>query len=396
MNRRIITAESVTEGHPDKLCDRIADAVLDECLSIDKNARVACEVMATAGKVIVAGEITASELPDIPHIVCRTIKQTGYGDSDYEVEVIIHDQSEDIAGAVEKGGIRIDEETGRLTDDYDELGAGDQGIMYGYATNETREMLPLPVVLAHKMTRLLTEARKNGIIAGLLPDGKAQVSIEYDSYCPRRAVSIIVSAQHTEDKDVDELRREIMEHIVIPAMGKIPFSKKDVYINPSGRFVLGGFEADTGLTGRKLMVDTYGGIVPHGGGALSGKDGTKVDRSGAYMARYIAKNIVAARLAEECTVSLAYAIGKAEPVAVAVDTHKTGKHDDDFITEAVKVVFNMTPAGIIRAFGLDNPIFEQTAANGHFTDPSYPWEQTNRTDELRIVCSAINRERKYA
>lgn len=393
---KILTAESVTEGHPDKLCDRIADAVLDDCLSIDKNARVACEVMATNGKIIVAGEITVPHYPDLFHTVCRTVADTGYTDVDYEVEVIVHNQSEDIAGAVDKGGLYIDNKSGRLTDEYAELGAGDQGIMYGYATSETAEMLPLPVVLAHKMTRLLTEARKSGVISGLLPDGKAQVSVEYNPYRPIRATSIIVSAQHTEDKDIEELRREIMEHVVIPAMGKLPFSKKDVLINPSGRFVLGGFEADTGLTGRKLMVDTYGGIVPHGGGALSGKDGTKVDRSGAYMARYIAKNIVAAKLADECTVSVAYAIGKAEPVAVFVDTHETGKYGDYVITEAVKNVFDMTPAGIIRAFGLNRPIFEKTATNGHFTDTSYPWEQINRRDELRIICSDINRERKYA
>lgn len=396
MNRRIVTAESVTEGHPDKLCDRIADAILDDCLSIDKNARVACEVMATAGKIIVAGEITVPHYPDIFHIVSRTVADAGYTDADYEIEVILHNQSEDIAGAVDKGCIRINENTGKLTANYGELGAGDQGIMYGYATNETEEMLPLPIVLAHRMTKLLTEARKSGVISGLLPDGKAQVSVEYNPYRPTRATSIIVSAQHTKDKNMDELRHEIMEHVVIPAMGKIPFSKKDVLINPSGRFVIGGFEADTGLTGRKLMVDTYGGIVPHGGGALSGKDGTKVDRSGAYMARYIAKNIVAARLADECTVSLAYAIGKSEPVAVTVDTHETSKYDDDLIEEAVKSVFDMTPAGIIRAFGLNRPIFEQTATYGHFTDPSYPWEKTNRRDELRIICSDINRERKYA
>jgi len=396
LNKKIITAESVTEGHPDKLCDRIADAVLDDCLRIDPNARVACEVMATSGKIIVAGEITVPSYPDIFHTVCRTVAEAGYADADYEVEVIIHNQSSDIAGAIDNGNIYINDEDGRITDEFAVLGAGDQGIMYGYATNETPEMLPLPVVLAHRMTTLLSEARKSGDISGLLPDGKAQVSIEYDNFCPRRATSIIVSAQHTKDKDMDELCREIMEYVVIPAMGKVSFSKDDVLINPSGRFVLGGFEADTGLTGRKLMVDTYGGIVPHGGGALSGKDGTKVDRSGAYMARYIAKNIVAARLAEECTVSLAYAIGKPEPVAVSVDTHETSKYDDDVITEAVKSVFDMTPAGIIRAFGLTKPIFESTAAYGHFTDPSYPWEQTNRRDELRIICSAIDHEKMHA
>lgn len=392
LNRGIYTAESVTEGHPDKLCDRIADAVLDACISIDKNARVACEVMATEGKVIVAGEITARELPDIPHIVCRTISRTGYNDLDYEVEIIIRDQSKDIADAIENGSIYIDRQNGKLTADYDVFGAGDQGIVYGYATNETKEMLPLPVVLAHKITRLLTEARKNGMIKGLLPDGKAQVSVEYDEYYPIRVTSVIVSAQHEENKDVDELRREIMEHIVIPAMGKLPFSKTDVLINPSSRFVLGGFEADTGLTGRKLMVDTYGGVIPHGGGALSGKDGTKVDRSGAYMARYIAKNIVAAGLADECTVSLAYAIGKPEPVAVFVNTHDTGHYDDDLICEAVTSIFDMTPKGIIAIFGLDKPIFEKTATYGHFSNSTYPWEQTNRTNELLVVCNTILKE----
>ena len=392
MDKRILTAESVTEGHPDKLCDHIADAVLDACLSEDKNARVACEVMATKGKIIVAGELTANVIPDIPHIVSRTVAQTGYEDIDYEIEMIVHKQSQDIAGAVNKGSIRIDEQQGKLIDDTAVLGAGDQGIVYGYATNETTEMLPLPVVLARRMTRLLTEARKTGLIDGLLPDGKAQVSVEYSGYCPHRATSIVVSAQHEEDKDVELLRKEIMEYVVIPAMKKVAFSKEDVLINPSGRFVLGGFEADTGLTGRKLMVDTYGGIAPHGGGALSGKDATKVDRSGAYMARYIAKNIIAARLAEECTVSIAYAIGKPEPVAVSVNTHDTGKYDDDLLTDAVTSVFDMTPSGIITAFGLNKPIFEKTAIHGHFGDTSYPWEQTNRTDELRIVCYAISKE----
>jgi S-adenosylmethionine synthetase len=380
--KKILTAESVTEGHPDKLCDRIADAVLDACLAADKESRVACEVLATAGKIVVAGEITCSELPDIPHIVCKTIKETGYT-CDYEVEVILHKQSEDIAGAVEN------------CSSADTLGAGDQGIMYGYACNDTAHRLPLPVVLAHRLTILLSVVRKSGIVDGLLPDGKAQVSVEYEDGIPTRATSVIVSAQHEADADMEKLRKEIMEHVVVPAMEGIQFDKKYVLINPSGRFVLGGFEADTGLTGRKLMVDTYGGIVPHGGGALSGKDGTKVDRSGAYMARYIAKNIVAARLAEECTVSLAYAIGKPEPVAVCVDTHETSKYDDEIIAEAVKSVFDMTPAGIIRAFGLTKPIFESTSVYGHFTDPSYPWEQTNRRDELRIICSAINHEKMH-
>lgn len=396
-NRKILTAESVTEGHPDKLCDIIADSVLDACLETDPASRVACEVLTTAGKVIVAGEITTEEMPDIPYIVSRTIKHIGYDGLEYEIECLIHDQSGDIAQAVDRqdSGIYIDSEDGQLVDESCSLGAGDQGIMYGYATTETREMLPMPVVLAHRMTRLLTAARRLGTIPGLMPDGKAQVSVEYVDGVPRRVASIVVSAQHTEDVDMDALRTGIMDQVILPSLGKLPFDKNAVYINPSGRFVNGGFEADTGLTGRKLMVDTYGGIVPHGGGALSGKDATKVDRSAAYMARYIAKNIVGARLAEECTVSLAYAIGKAEPVAVDVDTHDTGIYQDEIIKEAVTSVFDLTPSEIIRTLGLTKPIFAPTACYGHFTDDSFPWEQINRAHELRIVCNAIESEKKH-
>ena len=371
-NRIILTAESVTEGHPDKLCDIIADSILDACLRRDPNARVACEVMATAGKVIVAGEITACEMPDIPYIVCSTIKHIGYDVLDYEVEIRIHDQSEDIAKAVGRRG------NGAIA-----LGAGDQGIVYGYATNETKHMLPLPVVLAHRITRLLTAARRLGTVPGLLPDGKAQVSVEYAYGVPCRASCIVLSAQHMEDVHIPSFRRRLMEHVVVPALAKLSFDEKDVLINPSGRFVLGGFEADTGLTGRKLMADTYGGIVPHGGGALSGKDATKVDRSGAYMARYIAKNIVAARLAEECTVSLAYAIGKPEPVAVHVDAHGTGKYEDAFLKRAALSLFDVTPSGIIRTFKLTEPIFAQTACHGHFMENTFPWEQVDKADALQ-------------
>ena len=394
---KILTAESVTEGHPDKICDIIADSVLDECLRSDPASRVACEVLATAGKVIVAGEITTEEMPDIPYIVNRTIKHIGYDDLEYEIECLIHDQSEDIAQAVDRldSGIYIDNKDGQLVDESCSLGAGDQGIMYGYATTETKEMLPMPMVLAHRMTRLLTAARLLGAIPSLMPDGKAQVSVEYVDSVPRRVASIVVSAQHTEDADMDALRAGIMEHVILPSLGKMEFDKDAVYINPSGRFVFGGFEADTGLTGRKLMVDTYGGIIPHGGGALSGKDATKVDRSAAYMARYIAKNIVGARLAEECTVSLAYAIGKAEPVAVNVDTHDTGIYHDEIIKEAVLSIFDLTPSGIIRTLGLAKPIFAPTACYGHFTDDTFPWEQINRAHELRIVCNAIESEKKY-
>ena len=367
----ILTAESVTEGHPDKLCDTIADRVLDACLEHDPNARVACEVMATAGKIIVAGEITAAELPDIPAIVCQTVRETGYG-SDYEVEVITHDQSGDIAGAVDSSA---------------QLGAGDQGIMYGHACSETEQLLPLPVVLAHRLTAGLTSARVQGTIPGLGPDGKAQVSVEYQNGAPKRIAAVVVSCQHDAGKDLHQLRREITRHVITPALRELqPDPQTEILINPSGRFVLGGFDADTGLTGRKLMVDTYGGLVPHGGGALSGKDGTKVDRSGAYMARYIAKNIVAAGLAERCTVSLAYAIGRAEPVAVDVDTHNTSWCAEETLVRAVRGVFDLTPSGIIRSLGLDRPIFAWYCNYGHFTNQDAPWEQTDRADALVDVC----------
>lgn len=394
---KILTAESVTEGHPDKLCDLIADSVLDACLDTDPHSRVACECMATAGKVIVAGEIITAEMPDIPYIVSRTIKHIGYDDLDYEIEILIHDQSGDIAGAVgsHADGLFLDPEDGKVVDGFGaSLGAGDQGIMYGYATNETVEMLPLPVVLAHRMTRLLTAARRLGTVPDLMPDGKAQVSVEYVNGVPHRATNIIVSSQHTEDADMDILRQRIMEQVVIPAMGRLPFDEKDVLINPSGRFVLGGFEADTGLTGRKLMVDTYGGIIPHGGGALSGKDATKVDRSGAYMARYVAKNIIAARLAEECTVSLAYAIGRPEPVAVNVDTHGTSLYSDSLIADAVKSLFDLAPSGMIRSLQLNKPIFAAATNYGHFTHEDHPWEQFDMADSLRAVCAAIKHDER--
>lgn len=371
-DRRILTAESVTEGHPDKLCDAIADGVLDACLAEDPGARVACEVLATAGKITVAGEITAKVLPDIPAIAARTIREIGSPSSDYEIEVLTHDQSPDIAAAVD--GER-------------QTGAGDQGVVYGYACLETDELLPLPVVLAHRLTRMLANARRLGTIRGLGPDGKAQVSVEYLFGLPSRIASVVVSCQHDEDKDLEELRREVLERVITPALEELPPDREtEILINPGGRFVLGGFEADTGLTGRKLMADTYGGLAPHGGGALSGKDGTKVDRSGAYMARYIAKNIVAAGLAERCTVSLAYAIGKADPVAVDVDAHGTGEYPDQVLEQAVRGVFDLTPNGMIRALGLDKPIFAQFCRYGHFTHPDAPWERTDKGQALEGAC----------
>lgn len=367
----ILTAESVTEGHPDKLCDTIADAVVDACLTQDAAARVACEVMATAGKIIAAGEITAAKIPDIPATICRTVREAGYGGSDYEVEVITHEQSPDIAEAV-CGGT--------------ETGAGDQGILYGFACDETKELLPLPVVLAHRLTRLLTDTRRQGIIPGLRPDGKAQVSVEYRSGVPYRVAAVVVSCQHEEELPLPELRRDILRHVIRPAMQELPLDEHtEVLVNPSGRFVQGGFEADTGLTGRKLMVDTYGGLVPHGGGALSGKDGTKVDRSGAYMARYIAKNIVAAGLAEKCEIQLSYAIGVAHPTSIMVDTFGTGKLHDDKLVEIIRENFDLRPAGIIKMLDLRRPIYKQTASYGHFgrTDVDLPWEKLDKVDLLK-------------
>lgn len=367
----ILTAESVTEGHPDKLCDTIADAVVDACLTQDTAARVACEVMATAGKIIAAGEITAAKIPDIPAIICRTVREAGYGGSDYEVEVITHEQSPDIAEAV-CGGT--------------ETGAGDQGILYGFACDETKELLPLPVVLAHRLTRLLTDTRRQGIIPGLRPDGKAQVSVEYRSGVPYRVAAVVVSCQHEEELPLPELRRDILRHVIRPAMQELPLDEHtEVLVNPSGRFVQGGFEADTGLTGRKLMVDTYGGLAPHGGGALSGKDGTKVDRSGAYMARYIAKNIVAAGLAEKCEIQLSYAIGVAHPTSIMVDTFGTGKLHDDKLVEIIRENFDLRPAGIIKMLDLRRPIYKQTASYGHFgrTDVDLPWEKLDKVDLLK-------------
>ena len=366
----ILTAESVTEGHPDKLCDTIADAVLDACLLGDPDSRVACEVLATAGKITVAGEITTKSMPDIPHIVCKTIRQIGYS-GNYEVEVDVHDQSPDIADAV---------------NGENEITAGDQGIVYGYACRETPQLLPLPVVLAHRITMGLTEARRNHLLEWLRPDGKAQVSVEYADGKPMRVAAVVVSAQHEPEVSQKELREAVYQLILVPALGKYLDQNTEVLINPSGSFVLGGFEADTGLTGRKLMVDTYGGIVPHGGGALSGKDCTKVDRSGAYMARYLAKNIVAASLAEKCTVSMAYAIGKAEPLYVQADTHGTGVYPDAVLAEAVKLIFDLTPTGMANTLQLMEPIYQKYCNYGHFTHQSAPWEQTDCTELLWEGC----------
>lgn len=366
----ILTAESVTEGHPDKLCDTIADAVLDACLLGDPDSRVACEVLATAGKITVAGEITTKAMPDIPHIVCKTVRRIGYS-GNYEVEVDVHDQSPDIAEAV---------------NGENEVTAGDQGIVYGYACQETPQLLPLPVVLAHRITMGLTEARHNHLLEWHRPDGKAQVSVEYEDGKPMRVRTVVVSAQHEPEVSQKELRETVYQLILVPALEKYLDQNTEILINPSGSFVLGGFEADTGLTGRKLMVDTYGGVVPHGGGALSFKDCTKVDRSGAYMARYLAKNIVAASLAEKCTVSMAYAIGKAEPLYVQADTHGTGVYPDAVLAEAVKLIFDLMPTGMANTLQLMEPIYQKYCNYGHFTHQSAPWEQTDCAELLWEGC----------
>ena len=376
-DKRILTVESVTKGHPDKLCDTIADRVLDACLANDPAARVACEVMATAGKILLAGEITAKMMPDIPAIIGRTVRNAGYS-TDYEIEVITHGQSEDIADAVD-GGARI--------------GAGDQGIVYGYACDETDQLLPMPVVLEHRLTHFLTEVRESGLVPDLLPDGKAQVSVEYRNGEPERLAAVVLSCQHEKYADLERLRHNIREFVLAPALWPFPPDQDTAYlINPSGRFAAGGFDADTGVTGRKLMVDTYGGIVPHGGGALSGKDGTKIDRSGTYMARYIAKNIVAAGLAKRCTVSLAYAIGVAEPIAMDMDCHGTSQYPESLLKQAVRSVFDLTPSGMIRTLGLDQPTFSQYCNYGHFTHRRAPWEQVNCADKLLSACEQEKKE----
>lgn len=373
------TAESVTEGHPDKLCDQIADRVLDACLAHDPLSRVACEVMVAPGKIIVTGEITSSYIPQVTAIVESLLWDVGYSAQNITVEQLFHRQSQDIASGVDNPL----EERGRLGTG--ELGAGDQGVMVGYACDETPEMMPLPVVLAHDLARTLSMVRKAGLIPGLRPDGKTQVTVEYDEDGkPLRLDTVVISAQHSPHMTQEQLSRHLTEKVLLPALKRFsPDRDTKILINPSGRFVCGGPDADTGLTGRKLMVDSYGVFAPHGGGAFSGKDPTKVDRSGAYMARYIAKNLVAAGLAHRCQVTLAYAIGKAEPVMVSVDTFGTGTLcADDCLEEAVKLVFPLTPASIIRQLELRRPIYTRTAVYGHFGRTGLPWERTDKALEL--------------
>ena len=380
------TAESVTEGHPDKLCDLIADSVLDECLSHDALSRVACEVLATRGQIIVAGEITSLFEPRIPAIARSVLQKAGYDPARYAIQCLVHKQSPDISAGVDcslECRRNPSEDQPAL-----QLGAGDQGVMVGYACSETPQMMPLPVVLAHRLTSALTAARKTGMIRGLRPDGKAQVTVEYDEdEKPLRLDTVVLSTQHTPEKPMDELCWELTDKVLAPALQALPPDEDTkILLNPSGRFVLGGPEADTGLTGRKLMVDSYGVFAPHGGGAFSGKDPTKMDRSGAYMARYIAKNLVSAGLCEKCQVTLAYAIGAAEPVMVEVDSFGTGTVcADDCLAEAVRFVFGLTPAEIISKLNLLTPRYTQTAAYGHFGRLEFPWEHTDQAKILRAA-----------
>ena len=381
MSKQYMTAESVCAGHPDKLCDFIADSILDACLRKDRSSRVACEVMATGHKIIVAGEITCAKRVDIRFVVREALRDIGYNPYAFLIYVYVHKQSADIADGVDRA---LESRSGDTTQ-YSMLGAGDQGTVYGYATDETREYLPLPLVLAHGICKRVDSVRRDNVIKGIKPDGKAQVTIEYEDGKPKRVASIVVSVQHSADKDMNTLRSELISEVLHPVFKDFPFDgDTEILVNPSGRFVKGGPAADTGLTGRKLMVDTYGGLAAHGGGAFSGKDPTKVDRSGAYMARYIAKNLVWSGLAKRCEVALSYAIGKADPVAVSVNSFGTSEYSDERLCDAVKKVFCLRPAAIIDQLRLRSAIYADTAAYGHFNSVLFPWESgTDRYKELR-------------
>ena len=374
------TAESVCMGHPDKLCDLIADSILDACLRKDKASRVACEVMATKGKIIVAGEITCSGKVNIRFIVKNVLREVGYDPWKFTVFVFVHQQSADIAAGVD---MALEARNG-MNDPYGSVGAGDQGTVYGYATNESRENLPLPLVLSHRIVKRIDDCRKGKLIKGIYPDGKSQVTIEYEDGKLKRVKTIVVSVQHDKNKSQEELKSDILSNVLWQCFEDFPFDEDtEILINPSGRFVLGGPAADTGLTGRKIMVDTYGGLASHGGGALCGKDPTKVDRSGAYMARYIAKNIVWSDLAEKCEVALSYAIGKANPVAVDVTSFGTSKLTDEQLVDIVQEAFNLKPAAIIEKLHLRNVIYSETATYGHFNSCLFPWENVDMYTNLR-------------
>jgi len=392
----LFSSESVTEGHPDKLADQISDAVLDAMLAKDPNSRVACETLVTTGVVFVSGEITTEGYVDIPSVVRNTVVEVGYTDARFGLDgytcgviTAIQEQSPDIAIGVEHA---LEEREEHSHDALDMLGAGDQGMMFGYACHETDELMPLPIALAHRLARRLSDVRKAGIVPYLRPDGKSQVSVEYVDGKPTRVDTVLISAQHREEVDVETLLRPDVEAEVIdPVLREFPELTTDgvrVLVNPTGRFEVGGPKADTGLTGRKIIVDSYGGMAPHGGGAFSGKDPTKVDRSGAYMTRYVAKNVVAAGLADKCLLQVAYAIGTAHPVSLMVDTSGTEQVDPVKLQEAIWDIFDFRPAAIIRDLDLARPIYQETAAYGHFGRKEFPWEATDRVDALRSALGA--------
>ena len=384
--RRLFTSESVTEGHPDKLCDQVSDAVLDAILAQDPMARVACETCATTGMVMVMGEITTTAQVDIPAIAREVVLDIGYNSSDMcfdgnscAVMTAIHAQSPDIA-------MGVDAALESRSEAANETGAGDQGMMFGYACNETPEMMPMPIALAHRLTRRLTQVRKSSLLPYLRPDGKSQVTVAYEDGRPVAVDTVVISTQHDPDVTQEQIAADLMEHVIRPEIpAELLTADTRCFINPTGRFVLGGPAGDTGLTGRKIIVDTYGGYAPHGGGAFSGKDPTKVDRSAAYAARHVAKNVVAAGLAERCEIQLAYAIGVARPVSLLVDTKGTGVVPDDQLAAAVEKVFDLRPNAIINRLDLRTPIYRQTAAYGHFgrTDVALPWEKTDFVDALK-------------
>lgn len=390
-NKRLFTSESVTEGHPDKIADQVSDAILDAILKDDPNARVACETTVTTGMALIAGEISTTTYVDIPKVVRETIKEIGYTRAkygyDYETMAIltaIDEQSPDIAQGVDKALEYRDKDS---EEEIEATGAGDQGLMFGYATNETETYMPLAIYLSHQLAKRLSDVRKDGTLNYLRPDGKVQVTVEYDENDnPVRIDTIVVSTQHADDVTLEQIQGDIKAHVIYPTVPENLINEQTkFYINPTGRFVIGGPQGDAGLTGRKIIVDTYGGYARHGGGCFSGKDPTKVDRSAAYAARYVAKNIVAAGLADQCEVQLAYAIGVAEPVSIAIDTFGTGKVSEGQLVEAVRKHFDLRPAGIIKMLDLKQPIYKQTAAYGHFgrTDVLFPWEKLDKVEELK-------------
>lgn len=394
MKKRLFTSESVTEGHPDKMCDMISDAILDNLIAIDPNCRVACETATTTGVVLVMGEITTSAYVDIPKIVRETIKEIGYTNAEYgfdaetcSVITAIDEQSSDIAMGVDKA--LEAKENSMAEETIEAIGAGDQGMMFGYATDETEEYMPYPIALAQKLAIQLTKVRKNGILSYLRPDGKTQVTVEYaENNKPVRLEAVVLSTQHDPEISQEQIHKDIKKYVFEPILPKEMVDENTKYfINPTGRFVIGGPHGDSGLTGRKIIVDTYGGYARHGGGAFSGKDCTKVDRSASYAARYVAKNIVAAGLAKKCEIQLSYAIGVAHPTSIMIDTFGTGKIDDGELVDIIRENFDLRPAGIIKMLDLRRPIYKQTAAYGHFgrKDLDLPWERLDKVDALKQV-----------